>query len=231
MLFEIVFRVKHDCPFGCISAQFPSLRMAVWHNPDHELIEMVTRDHNDYQKVIKELSKFVEIIEKHLDDNKMHLVTSRFLWTLEQSIGRNIERYGLLHVAPEIYERGWEYYHVIAFRHRDLEEFLRSVESKVFKIEIMQKSFFRGLIADSLAMTTHSIFSDLTKKQIETLLMAVDNGYYKLPRKSSLATIAEKRHVPVSTLAEHLRKAENKLVKNLAPYLRLFDKDLPTNEQ
>lgn len=223
-MFEIALKVKHDCIFGKISEKFPSLKIFLWYNPDHEIAEIATKRREDYSAIVEEFSKHVNIIEKHQDGTKIHLITTRYRWTSETSVSKNIEDCNLLQIPPEIYENGWEYYHVIAFRHLDIQCFLQSVEKKGFKVEILRKSSFSGFIGNTLAVTAGALFSDLTRKQMEALLVSYDRGYYRLPRKSSLTTIAKNRRIPRTTFEEHLRKAENKLMTNLIPYLRLFDR-------
>jgi len=57
----------------------------------------------------------------------------------------------------------------------------------------------------------------VTDRQRETLQAAFDCGYYDLPRRGSVETIAERLGVAPSTVSNHLRKAERALV---AQFLR-----------
>jgi hypothetical protein len=222
-LFEVVFKVTHDCPFGNISRKFPSLKMFEWCNREHEVLEVIVEDHEEYAAVIAELSKLRGIIGKSSDRDKVHLVMKTCYCSVENSVTRNIDACNLLHVAPVIYEQGWEYFRVIAFKHEDLEELLQRLDEKGFEFEILRKVPFDGFIASSLTLTADALFSDLTAKQIGALLTAYKNGYYRLPRKADVTEIAFKERVPRTTFQEHLKKAENKLVAALVPYIQLFN--------
>jgi len=90
----------------------------------------------------------------------------------------------------------------------------------------LHKSLFKGFIAGSSVVNADAVFSNLTQKQVDALLVSYNHGYYRIPRKSSLSSIARNRRVARTTFEEHLRKAENKLVTNLIPYLRLFERTL-----
>jgi hypothetical protein len=57
---------------------------------------------------------------------------------------------------------------------------------------------------------------------MDALLTAYSNGYYNLPRKANIQDIANKKRVSRTTYQEHLKKAENKLVASLIPYVQLF---------
>jgi predicted DNA binding protein len=218
-----MLRIKHDCPFGSISEKHPSARICIWYTPDHETIEILTENPKERGPIIREFSRLVDILEENFEGNQTHLVTTRFPWTLENCVTKNIESFNLLCIPPEVYEKGWEHYHVIAFRHEDFQGFLKSVEEKGFKVEVLLKSTFNGFLVNSLALNADAVFSNLTGKQREALLISYDHGYYKMPRKASLTAIAKTRRIPRTTFEEHLKKAENKIVAGLIPYLRLFE--------
>jgi predicted DNA binding protein len=222
-LYEALFKIKHDCPFGNISARFPSVKIFIWYSPDHDVIEIVAQNPKDYQPVIEQFAKLVKIIEKHSEGDQIHLVTTRRRWGVEDSVTGNIEAFNLLQIPPEVYENGWEHYHVIAFNHNDFQGFMQSIQEKGFKIEILGKSTFSGFLADSLAVNADAVFSSLTEKQREALFISYDRGYYKIPRKASLTTIAKNRRIPRTTFEEHLRKGENKILTALMPYMRIFE--------
>ena len=61
----------------------------------------------------------------------------------------------------------------------------------------------------------NSPISMLTPTQRKTLLTAFDGGYYDLPRKIDSSRIAGKLGLDKSTVAEHLRKAERTLMKQM----------------
>ena len=52
----------------------------------------------------------------------------------------------------------------------------------------------------------------LSNKQREAYQLAVENGYYKFPRKIGLEEMAKIMKISVSTFQEHLRKAEEKII-------------------
>ena len=56
--------------------------------------------------------------------------------------------------------------------------------------------------------------SKLTKRQVSILKEAIRLGYYDLPRRIRTSELAEKLNLAPSTLTEHLRKAENRIIKD-----------------
>jgi len=221
-LSEVVLKVTHDCPFGNISRKFPSIKMFVWCNGEHDVIEAIVEKQEEYPAVMEEISKIGDIVDNSSDQQKVQLITRKCRCTLENSVGENIEAFNLLHLPPVVYEQGWEYYRIIAFRHKDLKGLMQRLEEKGFVFDIVRKAPFNGFIASSLTLTADALFSDLTEKQIDALMAAYSHGYYRLPRKASVTTIAQKKRVPRTTFQEHLKKAENKLLVSLVPYIQLF---------
>jgi len=57
----------------------------------------------------------------------------------------------------------------------------------------------------------------LTRRQSEVLLGAVAAGYYELPRRADVGTIARRLGIARSTAEEHLRAAESALLLAIAP--------------
>jgi hypothetical protein len=60
-----------------------------------------------------------------------------------------------------------------------------------------------------------SPLSKLTEKQREVIIAAYKLGYYDLPRKVNSEKLAEKLNIGNSTLGEHLRKAERRLLQHI----------------
>lgn len=226
-LYEVVLKVTHDCPFGNISRKFPSLKMFGWCNRVHEVFELVLKKPEEYSVVMEELSKIGGIVEEWSDRHKVHLITKKCFCTMENSVSRNIDAFNLLHVSPVVYEQGWEYYRLIAFRHQDMRGLLEQLEKKGFVFDVVRKVPFDGYITSSLTLTADALFSDLTEKQMDALMTAYSHGYYRLPRKAPVTLIAQKKRVPRTTFQEHLKKAENKLVASLIPYIQLYKQTSP----
>lgn len=60
-----------------------------------------------------------------------------------------------------------------------------------------------------------SILGELSDRQSETVETAVDSGYYDTPRDATITEIAEEMQCARSTAAEHLQRAESKVMTSL----------------
>lgn len=226
-LFEALLKVTHDCPYVNISSKFSALKMFGWCNNERDVIEMIIENEADWQPIMEEFAKSFDIVEETSDQGKVHFVVKSCTCHEENSVNKNIENSNLLIVPPVMNQNGWEYYRLIAFRHKDLESLVQKLKEKNFTFEILRKVPFEGFIASSLSLTAEALFADLTQKQMEALLTAYSYGYYSLPRKADVQTIASKKQVSRTTFQEHLKKGENKLVGSLIPYIQLFKNTSP----
>ena len=58
------------------------------------------------------------------------------------------------------------------------------------------------------------IMPSLSPKQRESYQLAVEEGYYRYPRKATLKKLAQKLNISIATFQEHLRRAESKILPN-----------------
>jgi predicted DNA binding protein len=56
------------------------------------------------------------------------------------------------------------------------------------------------------------IHPELTDKQKAAIKLAIEEGYYKIPREIDVKDLAKKSRLAFSTFQNHLRKAESKLI-------------------
>jgi predicted DNA binding protein len=67
------------------------------------------------------------------------------------------------------------------------------------------------------APITDRFFEQLTTRQQETLVKAVEMGYYDVPRRGTHEDIARELELTGGTVGEHLRKIEAKILTQIAP--------------
>ncbi|MFB6081760.1 MAG: helix-turn-helix domain-containing protein [Halanaeroarchaeum sp.] len=65
---------------------------------------------------------------------------------------------------------------------------------------------------------------NVTEKQREAVLTAVDRGYYRTPRESSLGDIAAELNITRSALSQRLNAVESKLITSLTDDLASFSR-------
>ena len=132
-----------------------------------------------------------------------------------------VERQGCLMLYPLVYRGGWEHYRVVA---PDEERLRRAVQGLARKGRVELESKRRiagGLMSKAFMVPTDELLAELTGKQAEALVAAIEAGYYRVPRKVRTEDIARRRKVPRTTFEEHVRKAEAKIMASVGPYVAL----------
>ncbi len=228
-MFEVVFRVKIDSFYSDVTQRYPSAKMYTWCNNNNDIIEIFVEKRNEYENVVEEMRRHEMdgLLEESSDTQKIHIMVTNCDCNIAQSIWSHIGDLHILKIQPTVVEKGWEYHRTVVFRHEDYVEFTRALEDNGFEVEVLRKVPYDGLIASSLTITTDTLLSGLTERQVNAMLTAHKHGYYKLPRVTDLQTISKKERVARTTFQEHLKKAENKVVDALVPYLTMFRLNTP----
>lgn len=65
-----------------------------------------------------------------------------------------------------------------------------------------------------------SATAQISKNQCRALKFALEEGYYDIPRKTKISSLASKSKTSSSTFAEHLRKAESKAFRIMGEVLK-----------
>src|SRR2546422_2240294 len=219
-LWEISFRTQYDYPFMKISANHPGLPISMWCIWNREMIQVPTRDENVLDEIAKEIRKAGKCIDQWAEAGESRIFMLKCTCATSDSPWNVWEPHEAVEAPPAIFQDGWGYFRVIAFdevRTRDLfKDF-----NKRGPTELIRKRELPLSVLPS-SIWVNSLFGDLTSKQSDALLKAHRYGYYSSPRDVTTESIARSLGVSRSTYEEHLRKAENRIMGNLIPYLQLF---------
>ncbi len=230
-LFDVALKITHlrtrphsQSSFEDLTRRFPSASVFIWCNRENDVIEIVVRNPEDYPLVVKEIqaAHIMDVMEEIADEQRLYLNVHRCHCMNHDTIVRHIGKLNILNIFPNMIENGWAYHRLIVFRHEDLEELLERFEKWGWHYKILRKTPFDGFVSSSLTMSADALFSGLTEKQMEAVLVAHRHGYYNLPRTADVKAIANKKKVPRTTFQEHLMKAENKLISALIPNIKLY---------
>ncbi|MDY6765512.1 MAG: helix-turn-helix domain-containing protein [Halobacteria archaeon] len=220
-LFQATFRLRHECPYRELSEGFPDLTIREWYLTDCQVLE-ITSSSTPTEDLIEKIEKLGTVLHKSVDGSGLHIVTQACLCSLEESIINRFEEHDCLYQPPTVHKQGWEHYTVIAFDEADIRSLYRDLENDR-EIEVLSKTgLSKTRVPHSMLAPVDQIFADLTDRQLEALRLALDNGYYQQPRECSASELAEHTTVARATFEEHLRKAENKLIRNAGQFVRLL---------
>ena len=227
-MFEVAFKLQHNCPYTRFSMKHPEVRLVEWCNNRIHVMEVDCPDIETYTKIERDLTDLLlwkggKILKKNFLEGNLQLIIKTCCCSkLSPNVDDVVEKNSCLAMPPEVYYGGWEEYRVIGFRENDYKRMFEEL-NRLGPVRILHKKIVPDKsIRDTFVISVNSVFSELTDKQVNSLVAALEYGYYQIPKKVTAEEIATKRNIPRTTFEEHLRKAESKTLQAMAPYIRMF---------
>ncbi|MCU4751355.1 helix-turn-helix domain-containing protein [Halobacteria archaeon AArc-curdl1] len=220
-LHQASFRIRHECPYRELSERYPDLTIREWYLSDCQVLELSSAEAQT-EDLLDEIDHLGTVLHQSVDDSGLHVVMQSCLCSLEDSIIERFEEHNCLYQPPTVHRHGWEHYTVIAFEEEAIRTVYKELEADR-DIEVLSKTGLEETqIPHTMLAPVDQLFDSVTERQLEALRLALDNGYYEQPRQASITDLAAQTTVARSTYEEHLRKAENKLIKNAGQFVRLL---------
>ncbi len=219
-LWEISFRVQYDYPFIAMSGRHPGIPISMWCLWNRELLQVPTRDPEVLAAIEKEIGRTGHVVEKWEDAGEARVFMLKCTCNNLDSHWNVVEGLECLEVPPTIYKDGWGYLRVISFEEARTREMFREFNNRG-PTELIRKRELPLTVLPT-SVWVNSLFGELTGKQIDALLKAHRYGYYTSPREITTESVAKSLGISRSTYEEHLRKAENRIMSALVPYLQIF---------
>lgn len=223
-LAEIVFRINHDWPLARIFNESRTAVGSLWcNNGERDIIE-VNADHpSALRKIRQGLASLPNYISHHFSERDRSLVMIASCACYEMgAVASIVVRNNCLLMPPTIFHQGWEHYKVVSIYPATERRLFQHLE-QVGNFQILSKTRILNTgIGGAMRISTLSLFSRLTDRQLQTLLSAYELGYYRTPRETTTEELAQSLHLTRPTYEEHLRKAENKIISSVAQHLKLL---------
>ncbi len=225
--YEVAFKLQHDnCPYNEFSKNNPDATISHWCNWSRDVLEVAHRNLQDekFQRSLQELTHMLgtRVMRRSYAKSNLQVVLQHCACDqIPPPTLPVFERRNCLELQPAVYTGGWEWYRVIAFSERDIKNLFKDLEGTCSVEVVSRRSIFDESVRDTYLLSVARLFGNLTNKQVRALITALDNGYYRIPRSATAEQIAERLGLPRTSFVDHLRKAENKVLLSVAPYLRL----------
>lgn len=132
----------------------------------------------------------------------------------EWGVVATIHRSGCGILWPSVWRDGIERYTVLASDRARLDALVREL-ARIGDVRVERVSQVDGTqLAVSVPLA--DLTEPLTARQLQAITLAIGQGYYETPRRTSSQALAESLGLSRSTFEEHLRKAEQRVLERVA---------------
>ncbi len=198
-----------------MTTKFPDARFSLWCNGNTDVLEIEAAGFGSLEELQNEITTSTKahldgkIISKTYLQDKFQLVARTCCCGSDHKgtpISPIIQRHNFMRIPPLVLAGGWEYHRLVGYDDNDLKGLLRGLD-KIGATEVLhKKSVSEGMTDDAFLLS----------------LSAIEGGYYEIPKRITADELARKQGQPRSTLEEHVRKAESKIVLAMAPYMMMY---------
>ena len=212
---EAFLGIEHPSAYAAATADTDTT-VELWCNDHCDLLHV---GGEETESVVAHVEEAVGVRERIADGDERLLITDDCLKErADDPIETTLAAHDCLLVPPLRYAEGRKWCRVLALDPANLTAFYRDVAAE-FPVVVDSKREVASVRADRPLLTLDSALPDLSPRQREALLTAVEMGYYRIPRDATTAEVASELGIERRTFEEHLRRAENKLLAGLAEYL------------
>lgn len=207
-------KIKHDCTIGNRCEKFKvnsySIPLSNWKENNYFYTsERHTLEGN--QENIKEF--FIDIKkDKRVKNLEISGNTLFFIGKSKERIPSNFYNQKMFFPRPVFVDKeGYEYWEVASYNRNVLSGFLKILQKQDYEhLEILQ---FKNIKLNNIYFP--AIAPNLTEKQKNVFQLAVENGYYDIPKRTDLKKLAAIAKISLATYQEHLKRAEAKIIPKL----------------
>jgi predicted DNA binding protein len=208
-------KIKHDCTIGSRCEKFKvvsySIPLGNWkgkgisYTSERHTLE---GDEKNIKRFINDLKKDKRIKNIEIDKNTLFFIS----YNKKEKIPSSFYNQKMFFTQPVFVDKeGFEYWEVGSYDRKILEKFLDNFEKqKGIQVELLS---FKSTKLNNVYFP--AVMPELTEKQKRAFELAVENGYYTLPKRTDLKKLAKLAGIALATYAEHLKRAESKVIQKL----------------
>ncbi|MGQ9588099.1 MAG: helix-turn-helix domain-containing protein [Thermoplasmata archaeon] len=219
---DVTFAFRHKCFYSDLSEEFPEGSLLVCCNDRRDIVEFVSSSSESIDSVIEKFRWATIEAVKSEDGNRVNIITDRCLCHMDEDEGLHVHYdLGVLQISERVFNNGWEHRRIVGFSNKHVQAIMEWMQAR-FPTKILSKRPLRGgMFAEIRGPSSRQLFGQMTERQMFAIQLACREGYYRTPRKVTTATLAKRFGTSRATYEEHLRKAENKLIRLLCDYMDL----------
>ncbi len=227
-MYAASFEVRHDCVVGNESQKLPDTRIHHWCVGNRDIFQ-VTGPADQIGSFEQFVNRLYGVRHRSAFSGSTFLITRDCTCTRPALAGilKLVGEVGAWDISPIVYREGWESWRVIAWDEATVKRLFKGLRSlgevRLTSLHPIENARMERL----MLMPASDLFADVTDRQLTALILGLESGYYSIPSETKIDRLASASGVSTSTLSEHLRKAETRILRNLLPYLQAYVGRLP----
>jgi predicted DNA binding protein len=218
-MLDVTFSFKHDCFYCSLSKEFPDASMIVCCNGERDILEFISTSEKCVEAAIKKLHKAGTEVDRSEKGNRVVVVTDKCMCDFCEAETPLPKDLGVLQLSPRVFNNGWEQRRLLGFDPAHVRSLMKALQENFPTKLIAKRPVQGGLMSELFMPSSNELFGEMTGKQTDALMLAFKEGYYRSPRKVTTAKLAKRFGTSRPTYEEHLRKAENKMIKTVCSYM------------
>lgn len=219
-MLAVTFRIRRAGALNRVTAQHPQARLAVWCNLTSDAVEVQAPTGAEVEAVKAQLLRAHAHARPLADDPRSPVVVMDCP-ARAASVTRAVEGHGGFLLPPVLCQAGWDTFRLFLPAPRRLAPLMKQVQG-LGEVEILAKKETEATSLEALfLLSATELLGSLTRRQSETLLTALQHGYYSVPRRATMQEIARRVGRPRTSMEEQLRRAEGTILQALAPVVAL----------
>ena len=227
-MIRLSVRFRHRCTFNRISSRYPHLRLSHWFNVNTEYLEVTGASPEELADIRRRLSRIRRRGTRVRTFATEEAGTVGFVVRSgardSPIVDKILDRHSALLLPPIHYREGWEEYRILLLEERVRASLVRDLATHG-EVQLTRIAVDRPAPRlESADLSLRDLFGELSPRQSTALRLAYAHGYFEMPRRVDLRTLARRDGVGRSTFEELVRKAERKVMRSA---LRLLDPPRP----
>ena len=210
-------QLKHDCILGNRCKRFGILLQSYDLNEQITGKKVLTSSLHQLVGDKEKIQAFVSHLKK--DDRTEYVeVNENTLFLIESARNKPVSSFTkqMFFVKPVIVDtNGYEHWEIASHKKEELMKFIDKIKPSC--------SFFRLLSIQNTKLKDvyfPKVLPALTDLQKKALELAIQEGYYAVPKKTNLRALAKIMKISLATYQKHLQKAEAKVLPDILSYLK-----------
>ncbi len=211
-------KLKHDCILGNRCEQFGLTLQSLDLNERKENGKVLT---SSLHQIVGEKEKIKIFFSSLKKDKRTHYLelNGNTLFLIESAKRKPVSEYmkkKMFVTKPVIIDaKGYEHWEIASYNKEELMDFISKVKPLVNEFELLS---LKNTSLQNIYFP--KVMPSLTDLQKQALELAIKEGYYSVPKKTTLRKLALISKVSLATYQKHLQKAESKIMPDVISFLR-----------